>query len=193
MDLPIRCSKCKKISFYLPKEYSINVAIVCVGCHGGKKTKIKETLSQKFQKIKKGIRKDIHSSYFFRSPTEANFARILQILNIEWKFEERNFSFAGYKRKPFMYIMDFEIIKGNKLFPSGFYEIKGYLNSNGRQKLRRLKKCYPEEFKITTLVIYTKYKKKDIEFAESIGLKYMFYDELTKKFSNNIPFWEGKK
>jgi len=190
----VRCSKCKKRLFYLPDGYIMDVKVKCIDCHKGVKPKKKarQTLSASYSKMKKGIRPEVHPTYSFRSATEANFARILNYLGLEWKFEERVFTFdhGGYKTKPYMYIMDFEIIKGNDEFPAGFYEIKGYMKADARKKLMRLKKLYPEEFKVTTVVVYNKYKKKDIAFCDKAGYKHMKYDELTKKYSHLMDRWE---
>lgn len=189
----VKCSKCKKGIFYLPDGYKMDLKVICVVCHKGNKTKkTRQTAAASYAKMKKGVRPDVHDTYNFRSATEANFARILEKLRIKWKYEERAFMFDkfGYKTKPFVYVMDFELLSGTKEFPAGYYEIKGYMTPQSRQKLRRLKKCYPEDFARTTVVIYNKYKKKDIEFCEKLGYKYMLFDELTDKFSPEIPTWE---
>lgn len=195
-DLPVKCSKCKKKIFYIPEDYEMDIPVECVYCHDGikprRKKKTGRTLTGNYAKTRKGVRVDVHPTYSFRSATEANFARILNYLGLEWRYEERVFTFdhGGYKTKPYVYVMDFEIIKGNAEFPAGFYEIKGYMTASARQKLRRLKKLYPEEYKRTTVVIYTKYKKKDIEFCKRLGYIRMFYDEITKKYSKLIKGWE---
>jgi hypothetical protein len=190
----IKCSNCKKGIFYLPAGYKMDLKVTCVSCHKGikKVKKARQTAAASYAKMKKGVRQDIHSSYSFRSATEANFARILEKLGIKWKYEERAFMFDGfvYKTKPFVYVMDFELISGTDKFPAGFYEIKGYMTPASRQKLRRLKKCYPEEFSRTTVVIYNKYKKADIEFCNKLGYRYMLFDELTDIYSPEIPTWE---
>ena len=196
----IKCSVCKKGIFYLPDGYDMDLKIECVDCYKKtklkpskrKKTKVRQTAAASYAKMKKGVRPDVHPSYSFRSATEANFARILQFINVQWKYEERAFMFDkfGYKTKPFLYVMDFELLSSTKEFPAGYYEIKGYMTPASRQKLRRLKKCYPEDFKRTIVVIYNKYKKKDIEFCEKLGYKYMLFDELTSKFESLIPTWE---
>ena len=192
----VKCSKCKKGIFYLPDGYKMDLKVQCVDCHKSvktkpkKKTKTKLTLSGSYAKMKKGIRPEIHPTYSFRSATEANFARIMNKLKVKWKYEERAFTFSDYKTKPHMYIMDFEITDGCTELPAGFYEIKGYMTPASRQKLRRLKKCYPEEFSRTTVVVYNKYKKADIAFCKKLGYKCMLYDELTAKFSKEIPAWE---
>jgi hypothetical protein len=176
------------------------VKVLCVDCGRSikPKKKIRSTATANYARTKKGIRKDIHPTYSFRSATEANFARILQYHNIDWKYEERAFTFDGYKTKPHVYIMDFEILKEAKKnkkdvaegLTIGFYEIKGYMDARSRNKLRRLKKCYPEEFKTTCVVLYSKYKKKDIEFCEKLGYRYLFYGELEKHYKGMIKDWE---
>lgn len=195
----VKCFKCRKNIFYLPDGYKMDLKVECVECHRKAKTKttkttktVKQTAAASYAKMKKGVRQDIHSSYSFRSATEANFARILEKLGVQWKYEERAFMFDnfGYKTKPFVYVMDFELLSGTKEFPAGYYEIKGYMTPASRQKLRRLKKCYPDDAAKTTVVIYNKYKKKDIEFCENLGYKYMLFDELTERFESIIPTWE---
>lgn len=185
-DKIIRCKKCKKKLFYLPKEYEMNLSVNCVDCHDGKKT----TKTHTYSKMKKGKRVDIHPTYSFRSATEMNFARILNHLGLKWRYEERVFTFPDRKVRPFMYIMDFEVTKGNDIIPAGFYEIKGRMKPSDRQKLRLLKKYYPEEFEETQIVIYSKYKKKDIQFANKQGYKYLLYDQLTATYKDKIPNWE---
>jgi len=188
----VKCSKCKKGIFYLPDGYTMDLKVECIACHKGTKTKkrTRQTAAASYAKMKKGVRPDIHPTYSFRSATEANFARIMNKLGVSWKYEERAFSFSGYKTKPHVYIMDFEITEGCEKLPAGYYEIKGYMTPQSRQKLRRLKKCYPEEFSRTIVVLYNKYKKKDIEFCKKLGYKIMLYDQLTEEFSKEIPTWE---
>ncbi len=190
----ISCKKCKKGLFYMPSGYSMDIKVTCLACTDKKPTKPKkktrQTASACYAKMKKGPRTDVHPTYSFRSRTEANVARIFNLQKVNWKFEERAFTFSDYKRKPHVYIMDFEITKGNKKFPAGFYEVKGYMTPQSRQKLRRLLKHYPEEAAKTTVIIYTKYKKKDIEFCKKLNYKIMFFDQLTKEFESKIPNWE---
>jgi hypothetical protein len=202
-DKAIACKKCKKKLFYLPTGYDLGVKVLCTECHDGgpKKTEPKAPVQASYSKMKKGVRKDIHPTYSFKSATEANFARVLKHLGLQWKYEERAFSFSEYKTKPHVYIMDFEVLGGPSVdsfghyygggdFPIGFYEVKGYMTGSARQKFRRLKKNYPEEASRTTCVIYNKYKKADIEFCQSLGYRYMFYSDLVTKYSSVIPEWE---
>lgn len=191
----IKCSKCKKGIFYLPYEYEIDIPLVCLRCGQGKqpKQKVVRTAASNYANTRKGIRDDVHPTYFFNSATEANTARIFDFLNLNWKYEERSFTFSRdkYKNKPWIYVMDFEILEpGDKTFTPGYYEVKGWMDSNSKQRLRRLKNNYPDEFKRTIVILYNKYKKKDIEFCNKLGYKYMLFDELSKEFEPQIPTWE---
>jgi hypothetical protein len=191
----VHCNKCKKKLFYIPNEYEMGISIECIECGNNGKTKKKKTIrtaTAGFAKVRGGKRLDVHPTYFFRSSMEANFARILQMKNMEWQFEERVFTFsnADYKRGPWQYLPDFKIVKGRKGFPSGWYETKGYFRPSDRNKLRRFKKRYPDEAKKLTVVVYSKYKKDDIAFCKKYGFKYMFFDALTDKYKPQIPTWE---
>lgn len=191
----IKCCKCKEGLFYLPDGYEMDIDIECLYCAKGKTRKKKSvrTASGNYARTKKGVRKDIHPTYMFRSATEANFARIMNYHNIEWKYEEHSFTFSGYKTKPYVYIMDFEILSSqdapNGLL-KGFYEIKGYMTPDSRKKLRRLKKNYPEHFKNTCVVVYSKYKKKDIEFCKGLDYRVLIYKDLEVIYKDLIPEWE---
>jgi hypothetical protein len=199
-DKLIKCSKCKKGIFYLSNSYTMEVRIKCVGCHGNQSVKKRRiTLSESYSRMKKGKRLDIHPTYSFRSATEANFARILNFLNLDWRYEERVFVFNGYKRRPHTYIMDFEVMGQLKAppkdfkdhsFKPGFYEVKGYMKPESREKLRRLKRHYKDEFNITTVILYNKYKKTDIEFCKKHEYKFDLYDGLTKQYKEHISTWE---
>ena len=193
------CNECGDELFYLGDGYKMSMKVTCIGCGDKKATRPKrgaktiKTAAANFARTKKGIRKDIHPTYSFKSATEANVARIFKHLSMKWKYEERAFTFEGYKTRPHVYIMDFEII-GKKKLPDGFeygwIEVKGYMDARSRNKLRRYKKCWPEDAAKTTVIIYTKYKKKDIEFCEKLGYRYLFYDVLTKKYAPLIDTWE---
>ena len=116
-------------------------------------------------------------------------------LGLNWKYEERAFTFDGYKTKPHVYVMDFEILAHRKRkipegFKPGWVEVKGYMDARSRNKLRRFKKNYPEDAAKTTIVIYSQYKKKDIEFCQKLGFNYIFYDVLTKEYADKVPNWE---
>jgi hypothetical protein len=196
----IKCKSCGEALFYLPSGYDMSFTIKCCSCedngNGKKKLKkklTKDTAAAKYACVKRGKRPDVHPTYTFRSATEANFARILTLLEIKYKFEERVFAFynTDYKKPPWQYIPDFEITKGINNMKKGWYEIKGWMNVDSRQKLRRFRQRYPEEAAKLTVVLYRSSEKKNIEFCKKLGYKVMFYDQLTKEFAAQIPTWEG--
>lgn len=206
----ICCDKCGKNLFYLSKDYSMSTKITCITCGNkkGKKVrrgeKVVKTATRDYTKVKGGVRKEVHPTYYFRSATEANFARLMTHFGISWTFEEKTFYFdhydsgtgKGYKRPPYSYIMDFEITKIDKRkkppegLEVGWVEVKGYMDAKSRNKLRRLKKQHPEDAAKTTVIIYSKYKKKDIEFCKKLGYNFLFYDVLQKEYANEIEGWE---
>jgi len=109
---------------------------------------------------------------YFKSKWEANYARFLQWRKatgeiIEWQYEPETFWFQDIKRGVRSYKPDFrtewyafseeQIIErvqqglfkgngndGNPVFCS-YYEVKGYLDSKSRTKIKRFKKYYPDE------------------------------------------------
>lgn len=196
----IRCSVCNSTIGFMPDEYELSTDVICSGCNDSKKKKKKSktvrTAAGNYAKTKGGVRPDIHPSYYFRSATEANAARLFNHLGANWKFEERTFTFNGYSTKPFIYIMDFEIVKldHRKKLPdwlsAGFIEVKGWMNSQSRQKLRRLRKNYPEEADNTLVILYDKYRKKDMKFCDKYGYKWITYDTLVKEYGPVIKGWE---
>jgi hypothetical protein len=194
----IRCSKCNKTVCYIPKGYELNIDITCTSCNSTKKKKKNiNTVTANYARTKKGIREDVHPLYSFRSATEANFARLLNYWGITWRYEERSFTFSTFKKPPFVYVMDFIIDKVDKRhkdvpkeITEGFIEVKGYMNASSRQKLRRLKKEYPEEANNTTIIIYSHYNKKDKGFCERLGYKFLYYDLLQKEYKDKIKGWE---
>lgn len=192
--IKIKCSLCHKHAVYaLTKDKDIEV--VCLACGGKTKKTVKKTVktirtaTSNYANVKKGKRPDIHPTYFFRSATEANFARILQYLKQKFKFEERVFTFDGYKYPPFVYIPDFELTNSKK-FPKGWYEIKGWMDPNSRRKLKRFKKHYPDEADNLTVIVYRKSDRAATEFCKKLGFKILFWDQLSKEYKPLIPTWE---
>ena len=84
---------------------------------------------------------------FFRSSWEVVYARYLEFLKendkiLEWKYEPRTFWFEKIKRGVRSYTPDFLVIEKNSNIV--FHEVKGYLDSKSKTKLKRMKKYYPE-------------------------------------------------
>jgi hypothetical protein len=94
-------------------------------------------------------------TYYFRSLWEINFARTLEFWKSQgiledWWYECHTFRFPkdAYEAGPFSYLPDFKV-----KHPNGFiewYEVKGYMNTMSKQKLKRLAKHFPD-VKITVI------------------------------------------
>lgn len=190
------CTKCNKPLFYLPSGYDMGVDIICVDCADEKnikkkptKKKVTQTASQRFANVRKGKREDLGEDSF-RSASEANFARVLKHLGIEYKFEHRTFFFHDYKVRPFQYTPDFEIISsGSSDWPSGAWiEVKGYMDSSSRNKLKRFKKCYPDDAAKMIVVLHK--NKQAIEFCKNTGYRYILFEDLAGRYKDIIPNWE---
>ena len=95
---------------------------------------------------KSGFREDI--GMFVRSSWEANYVRYLNWLislgKIDrYEYEKHTFRFDGVKRGPYIYIPDFKVF-----YPDGhheWHEVKGWMDSKSRSKLKRMAKFFPEE------------------------------------------------
>lgn len=95
---------------------------------------------------KGGIREDL--GIYVRSRWEANYCRYLNFLQqqqaiLTWEYEPKTFHFSGVKRNPISYTPDFKVT-----YPNGrveWHEVKGYMDSVSRGKLKRMAKFYPAE------------------------------------------------
>lgn len=88
-----------------------------------------------------GVRK------YYRSRWEANYARYLNWLVAKkqlnsWAHETTTFWFPQIKRGVCSYLPDFEVetLDGK----TEFHEVKGYLDSKSKTKLKRMAKYHPE-------------------------------------------------
>ncbi len=85
---------------------------------------------------------------FFRSSWEVNYACSMELLKkaqqiLDWEYEPKTFWFEDIKRGVRSYKPDFKI---TKLDGTHYWvEVKGYLDSKSKTKLKRFKKYYPEE------------------------------------------------
>lgn len=85
---------------------------------------------------------------YFRSGWEMKYAKYLQFLkenNLikEWEYEPKTFWFEKIKRGTRSYLPDFKV---TNLDDSHYWvEVKGYLDSKSRTKIKRFSKYYPEE------------------------------------------------
>lgn len=144
---------------------------------------IKKALSNGncFSRTKSGIRKDI-GNIFFRSSWEANFARVLNIENRNWKYEPKDFKIndSGDVYIPDFYLPEEDI----------WVEVKGWLMPNNKKKL----KLFMESNKEIAEKLYFLIDKKDSKtslYLKKIGYdKQIYYNEIRIKYKNKIN-WEG--
>jgi len=122
---------------------------------------LKENPSLIYSNSNGGIREDLNSQYF-RSNWEANYARILNMLSIEWEYEKYSFSLSDGST----YTPDFKI--GEK----EFVELKGWLDEKSKKKIKLFLEEYPQY---------------DLDLID----EHKYYS-LRNLFKHKIEKWEGK-
>lgn len=110
-----------------------------------------------------GVREDLGK--FFRSSWEANYARYLNFIQVQWEYESKIFYFPNVKNGAVSYKPDFYLCSTDT-----YVEIKGLEKSTDRTKWGRMKKFHPE---VRLLVVDTKK-----------------YREIETKYGGLIPHWE---
>jgi hypothetical protein len=101
--------------------------------------------------FKSGIREDL--GHFVRSTWEANYARILKYLNVQYEFEPDIIWLKRSDGTEISYRPDFKV--GNL-----YIEIKGYWYGDAIEKMKMLKEQYPDiEVKIIDARIYNRLQK----------------------------------
>ena len=130
------------------------------------------TTENAYSRCRGGKREDLNQ--YFRSSWEANIARVLNCLNIQWKYEYRRFFFdenikgiASYQ--PDFYLSDYDL----------WLEIKGWMDEKSKLRLELFSKQYPVEN--SKLIII------DEKLYYSIQDIYGWIDnwEFSKKHKNN--------
>jgi phage gpG-like protein len=100
-----------------------------------------------YSRAKSGSRADLNNCYF-RSAWEANYARYLNWLaergEIQgWEYECKTFLFAGVTRGAISYTPDFKVTYRDGSYE--WHEIKGWITSEARTRLKRMTQYYPDE------------------------------------------------
>jgi hypothetical protein len=85
--------------------------------------------------------------HYFRSKWEANYALYLDFLIKQeqiknWEYEADVFMFEEIKLGTRSYRPDFKVFTNDGLFE--YHEVKGYMDSKSKTKLKRMAKYYPE-------------------------------------------------
>lgn len=114
-----------------------------------------------------GLRPDLNKG--FKSSWEANIARLLNYLNIDWEYELATNCFAvEVKSGTTYYHPDFKVFKKDNSYY--WFEVKGFWNQKSLEKVRSF---------------YEKYPNERIELIDN-DIYYM----LQEKYSSIIPHWE---
>ena len=112
--------------------------------------------SPKAARAKAGIRPDIDSDLYFFSRWEANFARIMNLLKIEWIFQPETFDLKFKKYTPDFYLPQYDV----------YIEIKNFLYDYSLKRDKGFRKLYPKEKLI--LILKPDYLKLQYDFSEYI-------------------------
>jgi len=104
--------------------------------------------SGRFPNVQRGYYDINGTTIYFRSKWEANYALYLDFLvknnQIKgWDFEPDTFMFEAIKLGTRSYTPDFRIIENNDEVI--YHEVKGYMDSRSKTKLKRFAKYYPDE------------------------------------------------
>jgi len=99
-------------------------------------------------KARSGWREIGTQRLFFRSAWEANYARYLEFqkeqkLIGDWLYEPKTFWFNSIKRGVRSYLPDFQVFENDGSYT--WHEVKGYLDSKSKTKLKRMRIYYPDE------------------------------------------------
>jgi hypothetical protein len=183
----VYCSVCKTV---VGHDSKIRVIDKCPSCHKGispSKRGLPRTAASGFARTRKGPASDLpgkQGKITFRSAWERNFARVLTAKGIDWTYEQRIFTFSDYKKRPHQYVPDFIETESRII-----WEVKGYLRSEDRSKMRRLKKNYPEDFRRMKACL-SKSNKTAIAFYTKMGIPCTFIEDLRDQWRDSIPGWE---
>jgi hypothetical protein len=139
-----------------------------------------------YSRAKSGKRKDL-DNMFFRSRTEANYARYLKHKDIEFQYEPTTFWFEGIKKGTRAYIPDFYLPEEDE-----WHEFKGWLDAKSQTKFRRMKKYHPDVFK-KMVVIMERLTPKTKDTLRSIGFteeQIRDFRPIDKHYKDVIKHWE---
>lgn len=171
-------SKVRRIRADLKPNREITTALV--------KGPVKNKKGNAFQHSRTGFRSDL-GDIMVRSGWEANVVRVLNLLKVEFEFEPTTFEFPPNRNgRHQSYLPDFYLTKTGE-----YVEVKGYLDGKGRNKLRKFKRTYPEEFKKLSVVI-SRSSKANILFFTKLGVQNILYYENIRDLYGSKVHWEGK-
>jgi len=126
----------------------------------------------KWRHIKRGYFNINNKKMFFRSKWEANYALYLNFLVKQkqikkWEYEPDVFVFEKVKFGTRSYRPDFKVYNDDENFE--YHEVKGYMDSRSKTKIKRMAKYYPD----IKLLIIDKEVYNDIK--DKLGKMLKFY------------------
>lgn len=137
-----------------------------------------------YSRTNSSIRKDL--GLYLRSNWEANYIRILNLEKIKWNYEPKTFECKDEKKGIVSYIPDIYLPDTDE-----WLEVKGWLDSRSKMKLKLFKKHFPEDFKKLQVVIKSR-QLKTLQWFQKLGVtKIIDYDQLRAKYKHSI-IWEGE-
>ena len=100
-----------------------------------------------YPKVQRGNYECSKGSIYYRSKWEANYSLYLDFMvkngmYKSWEFENKTFVFDKIQFGTKKYICDFEVINMDGSIE--YHEVKGYMDSRSKTKLKRMQKYYPE-------------------------------------------------
>lgn len=119
------------------------------------------TTCNAYSRCKGGYRNDLQQ--YFRSAWEANIARILNLLNIQWCYEYKRFNFDAESSGVLSYQPDFYLPQYDK-----WIEVKGWMDDKSKRRLYLFEKYYPSEYGNLILINEKKYNNIKLAYKEVI-------------------------
>lgn len=128
--------------------------------------------SNHYPNVQRGDYENSKGTMYFRSKWEANYALYLDFLVKrgeikDWEYEVDVFMFEEIRLGTRSYRPDFKVFNHNDTFE--YHEVKGYMDSQSKTKLKRMAKYYPE--------------------VKLILIDAAYYRELVKKLGKVIGFY----
>ena len=101
----------------------------------------------RYPNVQRGDYENSKGTMYFRSKWEANYALFLDFLVEQneiksWEYEADVFVFDQIQFGTRSYRPDFKVFNHNDSFE--YHEVKGYMDSQSKTKLKRMAKYYPE-------------------------------------------------
>lgn len=150
--------------YMLGKRHSLEARMKISEAEKGKMPKNLNYPNIKFGNVKRGYYDINGESIFFRSKWEANYALYLDFLVEKkqirrWSYEEDVFIFEKIKFGTRSYRPDFKIYNFDKTII--YHEVKGYMDSKSKTKIKRMAKYYADiKLIIIDAPVYKDLKKK---------------------------------